>query len=35
MRLDLANSGLRNTGVLREGLAPSRAASQSSHPFSG
>ena len=29
-QLDLANNGPRNTGVLREGLAPSRAASLSS-----
>ena len=34
MRLDLANNGLRNTGVLREGLAPLHAVSLSSHPFS-
>ena len=33
MRLDLASSGLRNTGGLREGLALPRAVSLSSHPF--
>ncbi len=33
MPLDLANSGLRNTGVLRAELTPFRAASLSSHPF--
>jgi len=34
MQLDLVSSGPRNTGVLREGLTPLRAVSQSSHPFS-
>jgi hypothetical protein len=34
MPLDLANSGPRNTGVLRAELTLFRAASLSSHPFS-